>query len=126
MAAIKDNLESLQEKDIYSTMLFCLYRLIGTAEYSSLSELCYVLDKENLLNLCEYFGGQTIRIPTLGELENLIHALLLYQKVKIDRIPYEEAFKQLDPSVKDLPAIRRFYKTFCEVLTDYEFKVRDK
>lgn len=30
---------------------------MGTNEYSSLSELAYILDKDNLLNLCEFFGG---------------------------------------------------------------------
>ncbi len=54
---IKNNLEKLKERDVMSLLMFCLYKLVDIPEYSSLSELCYVLDKNNLYNLCEFFGG---------------------------------------------------------------------
>jgi hypothetical protein len=47
-------------------------------DYMVLSELVYVLDKDNLLKLCEYFGGSTIKIPTIKELESIVYSLLLY------------------------------------------------
>ena len=46
-------------------------------EYSTLSELAYILDKKSLLKLCEYFGGITMTIPTIEDLENLTKSLLL-------------------------------------------------
>ena len=83
---IKQNLDNLKSADIYSMILFALYKLIDIPEYSALSELAYVLDRKNLLNLCEYFGGITIKIPTIDELTELTDALLLYQYVKIDKL----------------------------------------
>ena len=67
--------------------------MTNVPEYSSLSELAYVLDKDNLLNLCEFFGGQTITIPTVDEVESLVYSLLLYQYVKIDKMDYNDALK---------------------------------
>ena len=62
---IKEELNQLKETDVYSMLLFVLYKMRGIEEYSILSELAYILDKKNLLNLCEYFGGLTIKIPTI-------------------------------------------------------------
>ena len=65
MSTINSNLNTLKERDVYSLLLFCLYKLSDIPEYSSLSELVYVMDKKNFLNFCEYFGGQTIKVPTI-------------------------------------------------------------
>ena len=100
------------------------YTLIGTPEYSSISELAYVLDKKNLLNLCEYFGGQTITIPTIDELESLIYSLLLYQYVKIEHMDYNEAIQLIGHESKDLRAVKANYRKLVEVLDDYTFQVR--
>lgn len=124
MGRIKDSLDALKEKDVYSLALFCLYKIIGAPEYSSIGELAYVLDKKNLLNLCEYFGGQTITIPTIGELENLLHALLLYQYVKIENIPYEKAVDMIKYHSKDMRAVKNNYHKLSTILDDYSFQVR--
>ncbi len=121
---VKNKLSSLKERDVYSLGLFCLYKLIGTPEYSSVSELAYILDKKNLLNLCEYFGGQTITIPTMDELENLIYSLLLYQYVKIENMNYDEAVQLIGHKSKDLRAVKANYRKLLEVLRDYSFQVR--
>ena len=71
--AIKNELQKLHNIDIWSLMLFVLYNYQKVPEYSSISELAYILDERNLLKLCEYFGGQTIKIPTI-----LIHNYSLY------------------------------------------------
>lgn len=122
---IQQNLTTLKERDLYSLSLFCLYKLIGTNEYSSLSELAYVLDKDSLLNLCEYFGGQTIYIPTPDELENLTYSLLLYHYVKLEHIKYEDALQLIGHESKDLRAVKSNYLKLCEVLKDYNFKTRE-
>ena len=71
----KDSLKQLNSSDTYSLILFCLYKIKNNEKYSTLSELAYVLDKDNLLKLCEYFGGLTIKIPTIDEIESLVQAL---------------------------------------------------
>ena len=122
---ITQGLNNLKERDLYSLSLFSLYKLIGIPEYSSLSEMAYVLDKENLLYLCEYFGGQTIKIPTTTELESLVYSLLLYQYVKIEKIDYDEAIKIIGHESKDLRAVKANYRKLVEVLSNYTFNTRE-
>ena len=123
---MKTNLENLKEMDVYSLVLFSLYKLIGTSEYSSIAELAYVLDKDSLLNLCEYFGGQTIRIPTIDEIELLVIALLLVKYVKVDNMPYEEALAQISTDHVFSPKkVKQMYMQLKEVLDKYEFKSRE-
>ena len=121
---ISNGLSTLKERDFYSLSLFTLYKLIGIPEYSSISELAYVLDKENMLNLCEYFGGQTIKIPTTDELELLVYSLLLYQYVKIEHKDYEEACELIGRENKDLRTVKANYRKLCNVLENYEFVSR--
>ena len=123
---IKESLEKLKEEDIYSLLLFSLFQLKQSPEYSSLCELAYVIDKDNLLNLCEYFGGQTITIPTLYELESLIYSILLIKYTKIDEIPYEEAIKSIPKDNIFLKDIKPMYLELLEILKNYDFKPREK
>lgn len=123
---MSNKISLLKDTDCYSLILFCLYKLMGVPEYSSLSELVYVLDRKNLLNLCEYFGGQTITIPTIDELETLTYSLLLYQYVNVDKKDYEEALDLIGYESKDLRRVKKFYTKLCEVLDKYDFKPRDK
>ena len=122
---IKNNLEKLKERDIMSLLMFCLYKLADIPEYSSLSELCYVLDKNNLYNLCEFFGGQTIKIPTLDELEYLLYALLLYQYVNIEGKSYDEAISLIGHDSTELRDVKKGYRSLCNVLRNYSFSPRE-
>lgn len=122
---IQQGLSNLKEQDLYSLSLFCLYKLMGTDEYSSLSELVYILDKENLLNICEFFGGQTIYIPTIEELENLTYSLLLYHYVKIEHMEYADALKLIGHKSKDLRVVKSNYMKLCDVLKNYTFGDRN-
>ncbi len=122
---IKENLNNLKSQDIYSLILFVMYKLIGVPEYSALSELAYVLDKKNLLNLCEYFGGLTIKIPTIDELESLMYSLLLYQYVKIDKMDYKDALVLIGHESKDLRKVKKDYLKICDILDNYKFIPRE-
>lgn len=121
---IKTDLNKLQKSDIYSVILFVLYKLNEIPEYSALSELAYVLDEENLYNLCEAFGGCTIKIPTPNELKTIIKALLLYQCVNVEKIEYDEAVDLVSKEGDEVPVkdIKEAYQKVCSVLTKYEFK----
>jgi hypothetical protein len=48
-----------------------------------LSELCYLLDGNNITRLLTYFAGKTVTFPTEKDLAILINALLLYQYINI-------------------------------------------
>ena len=119
--SIKSELDKLKTVDVYSLLLFVLFKLRDVPEYSTLSELSYVLDKEGLLNICEYFGGQTIAIPTVTELEGVVHALLLYQYVQLDGLSYNAAIKKLGLESYKLRQVKRDYRRICEILEQYEF-----
>lgn len=122
---IKERLLTFRDVDIWSLMLFTLYKIKDLPEYSSISELAYILDKDNMLKLCEYFGGLTIKIPTIDELEEIVYALVLYQYVNIDGMEYEEAVKLLGEKSSNLRNIKSGYLKVCEVLNNYEFNKRE-
>ena len=120
---IKAQLDELNKNDIYSLILFILYKSTNLPEYSSLSQLAYTLDKDNLLKLCNIFGGQTLYIPTLDELEKLIYGLMLYQYIDIDHLDYDCAFNLLNLDYKDDTTIKKditlFYNKVKHIINDY-------
>lgn len=118
---IKQELNKLKEIDVYSMMLFALYKMKDMEEYSVLSELAYVIDKQNLLNLCEYFGGLTIRIPTIDELESLLNSMMIYQYVEIDGMSYDDAVKSIGFDSSELRSIKKNYLKLCKILNNYSF-----
>lgn len=124
--SIKTELKKLKEIDIWSLMLFVLYNFQKIPEYSTLSELAYIVDEKTLLKLCEYFGGQTITIPTIDQLEETIYAMLLYQYTDIEHIPFDEALLLLRVDKNQEKSIKNCYKTLKYVLSNYEITPRDK
>ena len=122
---IKEELEKLKTMDVFSLLLFILYKVRDIDEYSTVSELAYVLDKENLLKLCEYFGGITLRIPTIDELENIINSLLIYQYVNIDGCEYKDVVKKIGFDSCDLRRVKKEYNKIVEILDKYSFTRRD-
>lgn len=122
--SIKGEFNNFKESDLWSFMLFVLFKIRDIPEYSSISELSYVLDKKNFLSFCEYFGGLTIKVPTIDEMEVLLYGLLLYQYVEVDKIDYDEACELLQNSSVELKDIRSSYSKLKEVLKDYAVKPR--
>lgn len=122
----KTELEQFNELDLWSIMLFALYQVKDAPEYSGISELAYILDKKNLLKLCEYFGGQTLTIPTINQLELMLYGLLMYQYVHIKNVPYEEALELLKGAEYDARDIRFSYLRIKNTLDNYDFTSRNK
>lgn len=92
---VKQSLDNLRLSDVYSLMLFALYKVQDIPDYAVLSELCYLLDGSNLNRLFTYFAGQTITFPTKDEMSIVTNALLLYQYVQIDGMAYNDAQEKL-------------------------------
>lgn len=125
--SITNELQKLKQVDIWSLMLFVLYKFQHIPEYSSLSELCYILDEKSLLKLCEYFGGQTIKIPTIDELEETLYAMLIYQYVDVEKLSESDAFSSMHINNTDKQKqIKACYKELKNVLTSYNIQTRDK
>lgn len=121
---IKERLLTFKDIDTWSLILFTLYKIKDTPEFSTISELAYVLDKDSMLKLCEYFGGLTIKIPTIEELEDLVYALVIYQHVNIDGMNYNDAIKLIGEKSSNLRNIKFNYMKICDILDKYEFEKR--
>ena len=117
----KQEISSLKDLDIYSLILFALFKLRDIPDYLVLSELIYVLDKDNMLKLCEYFGGQDIHIPTIEELESIVYSLLLYQYIDIENYQMDEALQLLNRPAKEIEKIQLDYQQIRKVMQNYSF-----
>lgn len=118
--SIKENLNNLHLSDIYSLMLFILYKVQDIPEYTVLSELCYLLDGSNTTRLLTYFAGKTVTFPSEKEMVVLSSSLLLYKYINMDGNTLPEALakipdltqKQQDESIalylKILPIMRQY------------------
>lgn len=121
MMKIKTELENLKVKDIYSLMLFALYKATELPEYSTLSQLAYILDLDNLLKLCEFYGGLTIRIPTTQELEQMVYGLLMFQRIDIEKEDYRKVYDDLKDKEIDSNHVKDAYFLIKKLLEDYKF-----
>lgn len=117
----KKSLNNLKDTDVYSLSMFVLYKLIDIPEYSITGELPYVLDKKNLMDFCTYFGGRTIKVPTIQELHSIMYLLLLYQYTKIEGKSYDEAINLIGYKSSELRSVKTAYNKICEVLDKYNF-----
>lgn len=125
--AIKQELGKLKEMDVWSLMLFVLYNYQNVPEYSAISELAYILDKKNLLKLCEYFGGTTIRVPTIHELETTLYAMLLYNYVHREQKDKTTAIELLHVENKHkLNEILEYYDALVNVMDSYQLTPRGR
>ncbi len=119
---ILKSLEELEQPDIYSLLLFSIYKLYDVPEYSTLSELVYTLDKKNLFNFLSMYGGMTIKVPTIQELQKMLDALLLYQLINFEKMESKDALKQFSHLTYSQKELVERYKTLEEVLSQYTFK----
>ncbi len=114
-------LSALEQEDIYSLLLFALFKMRDDPGYSSISELAYLLNGKSLYNLLEFYGGQTIRVPTLKEFNTVIQALLLYQFINIEKIEYSQAITLVDTTYCTEKEIKDCYSKMVDILIDYDF-----
>lgn len=96
MMSKKINFAGLDEEDFYSASMFLLYNLNNIKEYSVISELPYILPKKDLLKFCTYFGGMTIKVPTVSEIYDTFKLILLYQYYEVENRTEEECGKLLE------------------------------
>lgn len=123
MITLNKKLESLTTEDVYSLLMFLLFKAEEVPEYAVLSRLAYLFDKEVLLTLCEMFGGMTIKFPTIGELENMLSALTVYTRIEVDKEEPKEVFKEVKKRCKDKGTksgdIIKLYNQLREIMSKY-------
>lgn len=87
----KIDLTDLAVSDVYSLAMFLLFKFKEIPQYEVISELPYLLDKENLLNFLNYYGGKTIVIPTQDEFMEFLQLILFYQYFKVEGKTFDES-----------------------------------
>lgn len=117
---IKNNLNSLQLSDIYSLMFFLLYKIQDLPEYATLSEMCYLLDGNNMTRLLTYFSGKTVKIPTNEEFLILTNALLMYQYINLEGNSFAEAQGKLNKvTAKQKEKVTELYLKIIPLINQY-------
>lgn len=113
--------DALHLSDIYSLMLFILYKVKDIPEYSVLSELCYLLDGSNIHRLLTYFAGKTVTFPSADDLTILSNAMLLYQYINLDKDEYVAAVNKLPEELTEAQKakITELYLQIIQIMNDY-------
>ena len=118
--SIKKNLNNLHLSDIYSLMLFILFKVQDIPEYAVTSELCYLLDGANMTRLLTYFAGKTVTFPTESEMTVVTNALLMYQYINIDGETFTAAQNKLDKlTKKEKDAVTELYVQLLPIMKQY-------
>ena len=89
---IKDELD-------FQYLLQLLPPLENEPEFAWLPELFSIIGARNLITLCKYAGGETIKLPTLDQLAKDIEALQWYYDVFIT---HKKSAIEVPPELKDL------------------------
>lgn len=117
---LKKNLNALHLSDIYSLMLFILYKVQEVPEYAVTSELCYLLDGANMTRLLTYFAGRTVTFPTESEMSIVTNALLMYQYINIDGETFTAALNKLDKlTKKEKDKVTELYVQLLPIMKQY-------
>lgn len=121
----RTNLNNLHMSDIYSLMLFVMYKIQDVPDYAVLSELCYLLDGSNLTRLLTYFSGKTVKFPTEKEFVVVANALLLYQYINIDGFSLMDALDKLqDLTKKQRDEVTELYLKLLPIMKQYNIDQR--
>lgn len=88
---MSDHKLSITETSDFHCLLELMVPLYNIDEYAWLPELFSIIGHEKLLLLCKYAGGETIKIPTLTEINKAIEALEWYYQVYIVKHKYKKS-----------------------------------
>ena len=114
------NLDLLTQEDTASVAIALLYTLKNNPKYSILSELPYIVDYQNFINLVNYYGGMEIRIPTSEELTDIVKILLLYQNYKVKNKSWADALRLSGFSSEESNSARGKLTVFEKMLKSQE------
>lgn len=118
---IMQALDALSKEDVFSMLLFVLYKLRDNPDYSTLSELSYILDSSNLVKFISFFGGTTISVPTLREFRLITQAMLLYEFVNLENGNLNEGLEVICNKEFKKEELLEAYLKITEVARDYDF-----
>ena len=119
---VTEKLNDLSEEELYSTILFALFNLKNEPSYAALSELVFLMDNKSLMNLLKFYGGQTIKIPTVEEFKTVVNALVLFMNVNLKGLTMNESIKLQNLSEFEKSNMLKVYSTISEILIKYDFR----
>lgn len=125
MKEIPINLDNLQKEDLYSVATALLYTLKDTPQYSTMSELFYILDYPNFIKLIKYYGGQEIRVPTHEEINEMLTVLLLYQYREVEELSWDECLKKVNAGPDQSKSLRGKVNALLSLLKSQDVGGRD-
>lgn len=108
----------LDEEETFMLSIILLAHMHNDEKYKDLSELIFLFDNyKGFKQFIKFYEGTTIEVPTVIELKQALRLLALFQKVKIDKRDFDDAYESL--KLKDL----NLTKEYClkEIDKFYEY-----
>lgn len=122
MTDLENKLNDLKYEDIYTLILYALAELRNVPEYKTISEAAYVLDKKSLIAFFEYFGGMTIKVPTINDFKLVVNSLLLYEYINLEHLTMGQALREINDPNLSKADLQACYSKIVEVMSKYNFK----
>ena len=114
-------LSKFKEQDVYALLCGYLFELRNIPEYSIISELAYLLDRDSFVNLIDYFEGQTFTIPTKKDFQNAVRTLLLLEYFEIEGKPWKDSLKEAGFETSDGRVAQIQLNKLKNTLSKYNF-----
>ena len=115
---IKEDISKLRDEDFINKILYLIYKVSDDPRYSTVSELVYILGKDQLYRLCSVLGGCTIKIPTLKELKIFTGALYIYYTIHTTDTKFEVALERLNLDQASRKQLFSIYKEVESILDE--------
>jgi len=79
-----------------------------------------MLTQNAFMRICEYFGGQTITIPKIEDLESVLKIIQAYNHIDIQHLPYESTITELELGPNEIIGYNKLKLLLeeCGVITD--------
>lgn len=110
------DLQKFTQSDVYSVVCELLYALKDNDDYSAISELAYILDKDSFIKFIQYFGGTTLKVPTVEEFKQAIRVMQLYHYFNLENMPWKEALVKAGYERTETRSAQRHLMQFTKVL----------
>ena len=105
--------------EIYFLALALLHVLRDEDDFSDVSRLALILDRENFDRLIDNCGGMTVTIPTRSEVNELLKSLLFYQLRYLRHNSWNRSMELSGVSPEDAKAV----SSVCKRINRYFRKI---
>lgn len=107
MAKMKEIIK-LSEEDTYALICLLLAR-VKNPSYMAFGELINVLDQKNFESFITYFGGCTLKVPTIDEIRQEMRAIILYKLHAEDKYGFKTSMEKAGYSPNETTLAKQEY-----------------